>query len=521
MPFGALLKDTWLALSLTMICQAALAQAMYRMTEIEPPPGVNSDGTTDGHDMNASGQIVGQWFDTNYNFRCYIWNNNGGPAQDLGTLGGSQCVQFGFSASGQATGWSDLASGVSRAFLWKNDGTPMLGLGSLATIRFQSIGFGVNDNGQVTGKSALPLIVTHGFLWRNDGSKMLDLGSFQTSPHSSSAGEAINAAGQVTGISSLDNYYRAGTRWVREQHAIVWTNANTGLQDLGTLGGSYSVGLLINDAGQIAGNSTTAHDDATHAFLWKNNGTPMTNLGTLGGTNSSVNAMNAAGQVTGESDEAGNTAQHAFLWRNNGTKMLDLGSLGGTYSTGYALNAAGQVVGWSTLADNTTYHVFVWRNDGTPLQDLNALIDPLDPLRADVTLQYGIAINDAGQILATGINNRTGLSHAYFLQGTVLTLAPRSLAFGNQPLNTVSAAKPVTVTNTGAKAAAITSVALTGAAAGQFTQTNNCGKSLAGHATCTIALTFKPTSQGAKTATLSVNGGGGGLRVVNLSGTGT
>ncbi len=79
----------------------------------------------------------------------------------------------------------------------------------------------------------------------------------------------------------------------------------------------------------------------------------------------------------------------------------------------------------------------------------------------------------------------------------------------------------MTVTNTGPKAAAITSVALTGTAAGQFAQTNNCGKSLAGHATCTIKVTFKPTTKGAKSAFLNVNGGGGGLRSVNLTGTGT
>jgi len=42
-----------------------------------------------------------------------------------------------------------------------------------------------------------------------------------------------------------------------------------------------------------------------------------------------------------------------------------------------------------------------------------------------------------------------------------------------------------------------------------------------GHATCTIKVMFKPTTKGGKSAVLNVNGGGGGLRSVKLSGTGT
>ncbi len=105
--------------------------------------------------------------------------------------------------------------------------------------------------------------------------------------------------------------------------------------------------------------------------------------------------------------------------------------------------------------------------------------------------------------------------------GSVLTLTPRSLAFGYLPINTSSAAQSVTVTNTSAKAVAITSIALRGTAPGQFDFTDGCPKSLAGHATCTLKATFRPSTMGAKTAFLDVNGGGGGLRSVKLTGTGT
>ena len=63
------------------------------------------------------------------------------------------------------------------------------------------------------------------------------------------------------------------------------------------------------------------------------------------------------------------------------------------------------------------------------------------------------------------------------------------------------------MTNTSAKTVAITSIALRGTAPGQFTFTDDCGKSSAAYRTCTLEAIFKPTSEGAKTAYLDVNGG--------------
>jgi hypothetical protein len=101
------------------------------------------------------------------------------------------------------------------------------------------------------------------------------------------------------------------------------------------------------------------------------------------------------------------------------------------------------------------------------------------------------------------------------------TVAPGSLAFGNQHADTKSAAQAVTVTNTGGVSLAITSITRTGTAPGQFTETDNCRPSVAVGATCTINVVFDPKALGAKTATLNVNAGGGaGTKSVTLSGTG-
>jgi MBG domain-containing protein/Big-like domain-containing protein/centrosomal CEP192-like protein/HYDIN/CFA65/VesB family protein len=92
------------------------------------------------------------------------------------------------------------------------------------------------------------------------------------------------------------------------------------------------------------------------------------------------------------------------------------------------------------------------------------------------------------------------------LTGTVIvptfTLTPNPLPFGNQLVGTTSASQPITMTNTSTAAVTINSISLGGNV--QFAQTNNCGASLAGGASCTINVTFKPTSRGIKNATLTV-----------------
>ena len=87
------------------------------------------------------------------------------------------------------------------------------------------------------------------------------------------------------------------------------------------------------------------------------------------------------------------------------------------------------------------------------------------------------------------------------------TVSPTSLAFGSEITNVASAPTVVTVRNTGTVALPVTSIALSGADALQFSQTNSCGASVAVGSNCTISVVFTPTSGGSKTATLNVNAG--------------
>src|SRR6185503_8338083 len=64
----------------------------------------------------------------------------------------------------------------------------------------------------------------------------------------------------------------------------------------------------------------------------------LTDLGTLGGSTSGALAINEAGQVVGLASIAGDVENHAFVWE--GGVMTDLGTFGGSYTTPVAINEA-------------------------------------------------------------------------------------------------------------------------------------------------------------------------------------
>jgi hypothetical protein len=106
--------------------------------------------------------------------------------------------------------------------------------------------------------------------------------------------------------------------------------------------------------------------------------------------------------------------------------------------------------------------------------------------------------------------------------GTVVSLSPSTLSFGNQPVSTHSTPQNVTLKNTGNTQLNFAGISITGTNTGDFSQTNTCGISIASGASCTITVTFTPTAIGKRTAALSISDDGGGSpQKMTLSGNGT
>jgi len=98
--------------------------------------------------------------------------------------------------------------------------------------------------------------------------------------------------------------------------------------------------------------------------------------------------------------------------------------------------------------------------------------------------------------------------------------AALALAFGTTVNGTGAAAQTATVQNTGNASLTVTGAALGGTDPTQFTITSNTCGTLAPAATCTIGVSFRPTSSGPKSASVAIAFSGLPSSAVSLSGTG-
>jgi len=278
----------------------------------------------------------------------------------LGTLLGDTTSQArDVNEFGQVVGFSTGANG-SRAFLYSvSDG--MVALNDLidpASGWVLGWATSINDAGQIVGLGKLngqsrAYRFTPGV---GEAPPVVeDLGTFG----GGSEAYGINAHGDVAGRSTDFN---------GNLRAFVWTD-QTGMVDIGDLGGGLAFAEGINNSGQVTGGSTIG---ATwlRAFRYTPGvgGLPgvMEDLGDLATLQSAAARgldINDHGHVVGYVDAGrfkGARYAHAFLYTD---RMIDLGTLGGYHSEAYGLNSWGEVVGTSQVSTpDTTLHGFLYTN---------------------------------------------------------------------------------------------------------------------------------------------------------------
>jgi hypothetical protein len=138
-----------------------------------------------------------------------------------------------------------------------------------------------------------------------------------------------------------------------------------------------------------------------------------------------------------------------------------------------------------------------------------------------VTFTPTSTINQTGAVTVTD-NTPTG-SDVLALAGNgtapEVNLSATTLAFGNQAHGTTSAAKTVTVENSGSLVLTISSIAAT---KDYNVVSNNCPSSLAPGLTCTFGVTFSPTITGADNGYVMItDNAGDSPQFITLTGNGT
>lgn len=109
------------------------------------------------------------------------------------------------------------------------------------------------------------------------------------------------------------------------------------------------------------------------------------------------------------------------------------------------------------------------------------------------------------------------LSGIGLTSGANATLSAATLNFGSENVSTTSSPLSITLSNYGTVALSIASVAATA----NFGETDTCIPGLASGASCTVSVTFRPTTAGPLSGTLSVTDNApDGPQVVPLGGTG-
>jgi Beta-propeller repeat/Abnormal spindle-like microcephaly-assoc'd, ASPM-SPD-2-Hydin len=197
----------------------------------------------------------------------------------------------------------------------------------------------------------------------------------------------------------------------------------------------------------------------------------------------------------------------------------------------YALQFSSQNVGSTSAAQSV-----LLRNMGSASLPISSITPSGDfaesdtcensvPAASNCTLSVTFTPTAAGSRSGSIIiqDSAAGSPHLVSLSGTgaplapIAGLSPTTLSFPNTNVGASSTALPITLSNTGNGALTIGNIQTTG----NYSQTNNCGSSLAASTSCTVNVVFAPTASGVRTGTLSVTDNAtGSPQTASLTGTG-
>jgi uncharacterized repeat protein (TIGR03803 family) len=368
------------------------------------------------------------------------------------------------------------------------------------------------------------------------------------------AGLIRDASGNLYGTT-----FHGGSNCIRDYHSGCGTVFKVDTNDKWTVlhsfnyhmgDGSYPVAGLIQDAsGNLYGTTssgivfevdTNNKETVLYRFTGGADGAnPLAGLiqdaaGNLYGTTSAGGA-NGFGTVFKVDTTGNETVLYSFaggvdgagpqagLLRSANGNLYGTTAAGG--DTSCTPSGCGTVFKLDSTGKETVLHSFTGLDGRAPLGGL---------VRDGAGNLYGTT--SAGGAHGFGVVFKLGSSRAAGSDATLLgitgdtrvipgpnaTLSPTSLTFATQVVGSTSAGQMVTLTNNGNRTLRINRIIINGQDRSDFAQTNTCGSRVPPSGSCSITVTFDPTTINTRTARLSVfDNAPGSPQKISLSGTGT
>jgi probable HAF family extracellular repeat protein len=333
-------------------------------------------------------------------------------AIDIGFLAGrSYTIPAGLNDGGTVVGSAENGVGIA-AFVW----TAASGIKKLPVPpggeKLASLAYDINDAGQIIGavSSGGPIGNGGNVIWEVDGTFNFFLTNFWPQTQRTYSIPQITNAGRVLGQSYWD--YSSGDTTV---YPWIWS-PERGLFDIVDRGEDGFRAYQMNDSGRVAGshfNCFTAataivfDTEPTRRFRWLDPDYGKTCR------SSQATAVNDQGQVVGWAQTYKTGRVLPFLWTEaDGWKTL-WGSPAPNreQSKPTDINNAGQVVGILKLVNQSSRRSYFYWDEENGFHDLKKLLDPTDPMTAQVVLHlyasgfdpdYIPKINNRGEILVAG-----------------------------------------------------------------------------------------------------------------------
>jgi hypothetical protein len=482
---------------------------------------------------------------------------NNCPASTSSLAAGANCninVTFTPTASGTRTGTltiTDNASGSPQT-------VSLTGTGAVPTVTVSTASLTFASQGVGTSSASQPVTVT------NPGTVPLTISSIAVSAGSSDFSQTNNCGSTLaaSGSCTINVTFTPSTGGTRNGTLTITDNASPTTQTVSLTGTGAASNVSLSTTTLSFSSQTVGVASTSQPVTLNNTGTvalTITNIAVTAGS-SDYSQTNTCGGSVAASGSC--TISVTFSPTTTGTRTGTItitdnaGGVTGSTQT-VALTGTGAVpavsvstsslnFGYATVGIATASQPVTVNNTGTvPLtissiaatgdfSQTNTCPASTSSLAAGANCTINVTFTPStigtrsGTLTITdNAGNVPGTTQTVSLTGSgvvpTATLSTTSLTYTSQTVGVASASQPVTINNTAAVPLAVAGIAVS-AGSTDYSQTNNCGTSVAASGNCTINVIFTPSTTGTRTGTLTITDNAGGvagtMQTVSLTGTG-